>query len=482
MGDGARSFRVLRSLWLRSLRGLALTAAGAVAMPAPAAEFDLHAAVAGAADGAKRTVPPGTYAGPVIIERSITLVAGGEVVIDGGGEGDVITIEAPDVTVRGFHIRNTGTSLDRENAGITGLAPRAVIEDNVLEGVLFGIYLKEALHSVIRGNVIGGKDLEVQRRGDGIRIWQCHGTVIEGNTIADSRDAVMWFSDDVHLRGNRITGGRYGLHFMYSHENLIEDNHLEGNSVGAFLMYSKNLVLRRNAFVRNRGPSGFGIGLKDMDGAVAEDNHFIGNRIGVSLDNSPSSMRSHQEFSRNVFAFNDIGIAFLPSVKRNRFVDNTFFENIEQVAVLGSGNFGGNDFTIDGHGNFWSDYRGYDLDGDGVGDLPYESVSLFENLMDREPKMRLFLYSPAQQAIEMAARTFPIVRPRPKMSDSAPLMSPPPPVHTPARERGRGDMAALAAGLLGIAALAVVGAGRSFGARGGAAASAKTGPVIGGAT
>ncbi len=405
-----------------ALTGSVLPAARA--QTGPITPFDLQAAVAAAEPGAVIEVPPGTYAGPLVIDRPLAVIAQGPVILDGGGGGDVIKITAPDVTVRGFEIRNTGISLDRENAGITVLAPRAVLENNVLEDVLFGIYLKAAEDSVIRGNTIGGKDLAVQRRGDGIRIWQSHRTVIENNIVTDSRDAVMWFSDEVHLRKNRIINGRYGLHFMYSDGNLIEDNHLEGNSVGAFLMYSSNLILRRNVFARNRGPSGFGVGLKDMDGTSAEDNLFVGNRIGMQLDNSPSSIRIRDLYVRNVFAYNDIGVAFLPAVERNLFRDNCFVENLEQVAILGGGRFGGNDFTVDGRGNYWSDYRGFDLDGDGIGDLAYRADSLFENLMDRDPKLRLFQFSPAQQAVEMAARAFPVVRPQPKFSDAAPLMAP----------------------------------------------------------
>lgn len=392
------------------------------AAPADAGGFDLKHAIATAADGTVIQVPAGVYEGPFVIDRSVVLVGEPGAILDGGGSGDVVRVTAEGVTIRGFTIRHTGTSLDRENAGITALAPHLTVEDNVLEDVLFGIYCKGAADSVIRGNVIGGKDLPVQRRGDGIRIWQSHRTLIENNVVTRSRDAVMWFSDEVHLRNNRITHGRYGLHFMYSDGNVLEDNYLAHNSVGAFLMYSKNLTLHRNVFAMNRGPSGYGVGLKDMDDTDARENYFVGNRVGLHIDTSPSSLRSHDRYTRNVFAFNDVGIAFLPAVKRNSFVDNTFEDNIEQVAVLGGGQFGGNDFTVDGRGNFWSDYRGYDLDQDGRGDLPYRSESLFENLMDREPKLRLFLFSPAQQAIEMAARAFPIVRPRPKFSDTAPLM------------------------------------------------------------
>jgi nitrous oxidase accessory protein len=410
---------------LGAMLGAALTIAGgapaAAAGPGAEARTSVQALVTGA-EGPVVRVPAGVYRGPLVIDRPLEVVADGVVVIDGGGGGDVVRIEAPDVTVRGFTIRNTGNSLDRENAGLTVLAPRARILENTLEDVLFGVYLKKAPESVIRGNVIGGKALDVARRGDGIRLWYSPGTIVEDNVVRDSRDVVMWFSAGVHVRRNRISHGRYGLHFMYSDDNVLEDNRLEYNSVGAFLMYSRNLVLRRNVCAHNRGPSGYGIGLKDMDGIEATGNVFASNRVGVYLDNSPWSIDVFDDFVGNVVAYNDIGLAFMPSVQRNRFRDNAFIENVQQVAVLGGGRFRGNEFTVADRGNFWSDYRGYDLDGDGFGDLPYRAESLFGDLMDREPKLRLFLYSPAQQAVEMAARAFPVVRPEPKFSDEAPLM------------------------------------------------------------
>jgi nitrous oxidase accessory protein len=402
-------------------RAAVVAAVLGIAGAAGAAPFDLPAAIAAAPSGAVIEVPAGTCRGPIVIDKPLVLVAAPGAILDGGGEGNVVTIIAPGVTLRGFTIRATGISLDRENTGIAVSASRAVIEDNVLEDVLFGIYLRGAEDSVVRGNTIGGKDLPVQRRGDAIRIWQSHRTLIENNTVRDSRDVVMWFSEDVVIRANHISHGRYGLHFMYTDRNVMEDNRLEDNSVGAFLMYSRGLTLRRNVFARNRGPSGYGVGLKDMDGVTAQDNLFAGNRVGLQLDNSPSSLRVHDLFERNVFACNDVGIAFMPAVKRNGFRDNCFIENLEQVAILGGGTFEGNDFTVEGRGNFWSDYRGWDQDGDGIGDLPYRAESLFENLMDRDPRLRLFLFSPAQQAVELAARAFPVVAPQPKLTDTAPL-------------------------------------------------------------
>ena len=396
--------------------------AGALS-PLDETQASLQSMVDGAPEGATLRVPAGVYSGPITISKPLTLDGHGEVTIEGPGRGDVIVIEAADTTLRGLTIRGTGSSLDKENAGIVGTAPRITVEDCTLQDVLFGIYLKEAPHSVIRGNTIGAKDLEQARRGDGIRLWTCPDSLIEQNRVDGGRDCIMWFSDRTTLRRNHVTNGRYGMHFMYSDQNVLEDNVLADNSVGAFLMYSQDLTLRRNVLARNRGPSGFGIGLKELDGLLAEDNLIVGNREGIHLDNSPSILGIEHVLRRNVIAYNDVGVAFLPMVSSNRFHENTFLENVEQVAILGTGELRGNAFDLEGRGNYWSDYRGFDLDSDGVGDVEYKANAFFENLIDREPRLRLFLFSPAQHAVTVAARAFPIVQPRTKIEDAFPLMT-----------------------------------------------------------
>ena len=413
----------------RAAVGVALAAAAMAIAPGARGESEktvnnLDALIAEAAPGATVVVPVGTFRGPITIAKSIELIAQPGAIIDAGGVGDAVRITAPDVTFRGFQIRSTGISLDQQNAGIAVAAPRATISDNTLEDVLLGISLNGAAGSSIRGNRIRGKALDLSRRGDGIRVFSSDATVIEGNEVDAVRDVVVWYSSGVRLTSNIVRDSRYGMHFMYANNGVIEDNHLVDNSVGVFLMYSRDVALRRNRLEHNRGPSGYGIGLKDMDGVAAEENTVVGNRVGMYVDNSPSRIDVVQQFHRNVFAFNDVGLAFLPSVQRNQFIDNEFLENIEQVAILGSGELKNNDFTVAGRGNYWSDYAGFDADGDGRGDMPYHARSLFESLIDREPKLRLFLYSPAQQAVELASRAFPIVRPQPKITDAAPLMRP----------------------------------------------------------
>jgi nitrous oxidase accessory protein len=397
----------------------------------------------------------GVYPESLVIDKSVTFIGHDWPVIDGGGSGTVIKIIAPDVTVRGFVITGSGHSLQQENSGIAVEADRATIENNRMDDTLFGVYLREADDGVIRNNVITSKDLDVPRRGDPIRVWFSNGVTIENNRISKGRDVVLWYSENLTVRDNHIADGRYGLHFMYCDDAVIENNLLTDNSVGTFLMYSRRLQLLNNTITGNRGPSGFGVGLKDMDDAVIVNNMFLDNRIGAHLDNSPSERDSIGLFEGNVFAYNDIGVNLMPSVRNNIFTGNSFVDNEQQVGIAGGsgGRFQQNEWTLDGRGNYWSDYVGYDGNADGLGDVAYKSERLFENLIDRDSSLRLFIYSPVEQAVDFAARAVPFVKPQPKMEDGAPLMQPVLPTGLPLKEEG--DNTTMWIASLGLLLLAV---------------------------
>lgn len=369
-------------------------------------------------------VPPGLYSEHLIIDKPLSLVGRGNPTIDGGGTGDIIRITAPNVSIRGFTIRNTGIDLDLENAAIHVVAPHATIEENTLESVLFGIDLREAPDSVLRKNRIGGKALEIARRGDGVRLWRSDRTCLEENIIHDGRDAVLWYSAGITARHNTVERSRYGLHLMYSDSVVLEDNTLRDNSVGIYVMYSRDVEIRGNRLIKNRGPSGYGLGLKETDRFSVVANLITSNRVGVYLDGSPFGTSLPGQIARNTLAYNDIAMTFLPAVRGNEVVQNNFIDNLEQICVGGRGQLKGNAFWKGEEGNYWSDYVGYDQNNDGVGDFVHESETLFENLLDREPKLRLLLYSPAQQAIEFVGKALPTTRPEPKFADEVPRMRP----------------------------------------------------------
>ncbi len=363
----------------------------------------------------------GYYYGPISINKPIVLIGKDEPVIDGRNNGTVIEINSPGVEVSGFNIINSGKSLSNEDAGITITAADAKVTGNRIEEVLFGVYIKRGSNSLVKDNVISGKkELLVPRRGDLIRVWYSDSVQVDNNILTFGRDMIIWFSKNTIVKNNRVSNARYGIHFMYSDDCLIQNNIFINNSVGAYLMYSRRLVIRKNTFAYNRSASGFGIGLKDFDDGVLEDNLIIDNRVGIYVDNSPRSIDSRMDYKGNVIAYNDVGFSLLSFIKRSYITNNSFIENYEQVGISGSGFLTGNYWN----NNYWSDYFGFDKDGNGIGDIPYKSEKLFEDMISRYPALRLFIYSPAIQAINFAAQAFPIVKPQPKLEDPTPLMQP----------------------------------------------------------
>ncbi len=404
-----------------------------------------------AESGSTIIVPPGVYGGNLRIEKSIVLDGQGGVTIDGLGKGTVVELGVGDITLRGLTIRGSGSTVDQEPAGIRAFAGPVIIEHNRIEDVYFGIDLRPAPGSIIRYNVIQGKELGLGRRGDGVRLWWSDDCIIVDNKVDAVRDMVFWYSENLSIARNHVTNSRYGLHFMYSHGTTLEDNELVANSVGVYLMYSNEIHLIKNSIVNNRGTSGYGIGLKDCDAITIEHNALLANRVGIYVDNSPSSVDSYGLIVENKIAFNEIGMLATPITHDNIVSRNAFVENEEQVTVHGRGQLLLNEFSADGVGNFWSSYSGFDRDGDGIGEFPHAPRSLFRSLLAREPNLRIFLHSPAQQAVELTARAFPDLSPEPIFVDAFPLTRPPElDLFVGTQGGGRFPMVGFSAGLLVI--------------------------------
>lgn len=377
-------------------------------------------AVARATEGDTIEVEGGHYAGPLVINKRLTLLGRNWPVIDGGGQGTVVTLSAPGSRFEGFQVCGSGRQLANEDGdgGILATAERAVIVGNRLDDVLFGISLRMSHRSQVRGNVLRGKRLDMGRRGDLVRLWWSHDVVVEDNDIAAGRDLVLWYSRHLTVRNNRVRDGRYGIHFMYCDDAQVVDNTFENNSVGSFLMYSRGVHLERNWIEHNRGASGYGVGLKDMESYVVSGNMIVNNRTGVFIEGAQGELRG------NLIGYNERGITIFTSCHDNNVVDNAFVDNGEQVVVEGNATLAESNHW---RANFWNDYRGLDGDGDGRGDQPYRPRQLFERLTDRNSGMKLFADGVAAEAIDYAARMFPVFEPRVKFTDPAPRMAAPAP-------------------------------------------------------
>lgn len=378
-------------------------------------------AVVAAGAGDIVRVMPGTYRELVIVRKPIVLEGIHRPIIDGGGRDTVVTLAAPRIVFRGFNVRGSGNEPDQDHSGIRVAGNNITLEDNRLDDVLFGILAQRAAHLVARGNDISGKaKYDYARKGDGIRLWECRNAVLENNRVHGVRDCVAWYSRDIRIIGNTFEHNRYGIHFMYADGAHVVHNRLLHNSVGIYTMYTRNILIENNDITRSRGPSGYALGFKDVENVSVLENQLSDNRVGMFVDGASQAMDTYFRAKGNCLSYNDVGVCLLPSVQRARFSNNNFLENDEQVSVLGGGAATANEWRS----NRWSDYAGYDADGDGVGDTPYRSEQFFENLSDRFPNLQFFHHSLAQLAVDTAARLFPIVAPQPKLEDPTPLVAP----------------------------------------------------------
>jgi nitrous oxidase accessory protein len=405
-----------------------LAAFGAIGMFGLMHPLDANASIQvmidSALEGGTVTIPSGVHYEHLVVTKPIRLIGEPGAVIDGGNTGTILKITAPGVTVENVTLQNSGDTYTTEDAAIRiENAPGVRIANTEILNTLFGFFVMASNDCELTGNRLVGKDLPSEKRGDGIRLWYSHGCKILKNHVERSRDVVIWYSNDTRVEKNLVTTSRYGLHYMYSDRNSFYRNRFEHNEVGAAIMYSRNLTLSENTFSFSNGVSAYGLLLKDADDVFIRGNRFVGNATALFFDNAPQSRGSRVVVNRNWIARNDVGATVEPNTHDIEFSENSFVGNRTQVSVAGSGSAEKNFWDVDGRGNYWSDAVVYDRNGDGISEIPYRVEATFEVLSERYPAVAFFDGTPASQALDMGARLFPIFAPRPKFTDSHPLVS-----------------------------------------------------------
>jgi nitrous oxidase accessory protein len=368
--------------------------------------------------------PPGNYAGPVVINKPLTIEGDGKVTIDAGDRGTVMVLNADDSTVRGIHLTGSGDSHDTDDSCIDVRGNRNVLEDIIADNCLFGIDLKQSSHSIVRHNKIRSKDRELGVRGDGLRLWYSNDNLIEGNEIIDSRDMVAWYSHKNIFRNNLGKRSRYSIHFMFANDNIVEGNHFYDNAVGVYFMYTEGGVLRNNVISHATGATGMGVGFKESSGTLVENNEIIYCGIGVGSDLSPFQPDSTIEFKGNRFAYNGIGILFNSETGGNNLRDNVFEGNLTQVSYGsrgGADNANKNAWST----NYWDDYQGFDRNADGVGDQKHELYSYADQIWIELPMARFFRSSPVLELLDFLERLAPFSTPDLILSDEKPRFAKP---------------------------------------------------------
>lgn len=363
---------------------------------------------------------PGRYEGPLRIDRGITLWGPVDAEIHSRGEGTTVELRGG-ARLLGVTVDGSGGRFDVLDAAVHLEGEGGAIEGVQVKNALFGILVEKARHVTVRHNHVRGSYAQaIGMRGDAIRLWETQDSLVEGNRVEGARDMVVWYSSHNRVVGNVVRDGRYGTHFMYSHENDVERNVYLGNEVGVFVMYSRGIVLRGNTMADSGGAAGMGLGLKESGNLTIRDNRFVHDTVGIYVDTSPLNVDDHDTFERNAIRLCEVGVIFHSSEQRNAFHQNAFRDNQAQVQVEGEGDALG----VDWQGNDFDDYAGYDLDGDGFGDLPYELRSLSGELVSKHPELSFFRGSPALALVSAAGEVLPLFAPKTLVRDPHPRSAP----------------------------------------------------------
>lgn len=378
---------------------------------------DIDGVIAGLPVGSTVHLLPGRHAGPVHIDRPLTLTGPASLV--GPGVGTVVFVAAPNVTVRDLELTGSGTDATAGDAGIIVAADDFLIERVKVVHTFLGIDLRQANGGVVRDcAVIGREEGPIGTHGDGIRLWESDDNEIAGNHLEHVRDMVVWYSNGNQIHDNRVENSRYGVHFMHTERNEVRSNQFVSDVVGIFVMYSNDIRIHGNTIVGADGPAGMGIGLKESDDVEVFGNRLLASTVGLYLDHTPHRPDRTATFESNILAYNHTGIRLHGMSSPARFVGNDVHENGVQVAVDGRVQAG----TVQFEGNRWSDYTGYDLDGDGFGDLPYAPQAFSRAIVERHPVAAFFDGTPAALLLDLLAAAFPMWAPPPTLTDARPRL------------------------------------------------------------
>jgi len=349
----------------------------------------------------------------IIIDKPLTLIGIDYPTIDGEHLGEIIQVQSDSVTIDGFIIKNVNRSFTKDNAAVRMVhSEQFLIQNLILENVYFGIYLQKSNRGIIRNNNISAIGKTEAGSGNGIHLWHCNNVLIDGNEMQGMRDGIYFeFADSSTIRNNHSHDNiRYGLHFMFSNHDVYHDNIFERNGAGVAVMFSKHIDMHQNRFRENWGPSSYGLLLKEINDAEIFDNIFEKNTIGINVEGT-----NRVTYRRNNFQENGWAIRVRGACYENLYTENNFLYNSFNLSY--NSNLNDNQFIH----NYWSDYAGYDLDRDGIGDVPYRPVNLFSYIVNRSPEAIVLLRSLFMDIIDFSERVSPIFTPD-KLIDPEPLM------------------------------------------------------------
>ncbi len=349
----------------------------------------------------------------IIIDKPLTILGDNYPVIDGQNKGEIIQIVADNVTLDGLFIINVGTSYTEDYAAVRVVKSKNfIIQNLVLEKLFFGIYLEKASDGKVFHNKIIGDAKEEYNSGNGIQLWYSKNIEVDQNIITHVRDGIyLEFSDFCKITNNTSSHNiRYGLHFMFSNDDVYQDNTFQNNGAGVAVMFSKRIEMYNNIFKDNWGSASFGILLKEINDSEIIGNVFESNTVGINIEGSNRVNYKDNDFINNGWAIKSRGACYANLFTENNFLYNSF--DLSYNSKLNDNRFSD---------NYWSNYTGYDLNKDGIGDVPYRPVKLFSYVVNRTPEAIILLRSLFIDIIDFSEKVSPVFTPD-NLVDASPKM------------------------------------------------------------
>lgn len=351
----------------------------------------------------------------LVITKPITLIGLDYPTIDADEKGFIFDVFADSVTISGFRLINVGKSYTKDYAAIhTFKINHFKFLNNIFENPFFAIHIEKSKNGIISNNTITGNAVEEHSSGNGIHAWHSSKLDVTNNKIKNMRDGIYFefVKYSSVLNNDSRNNLRYGLHFMFSNNDKYENNIFENNGAGVAVMFSKNISMRNNIFKLNWGTASYGLLLKEIYDANIVDNIFEQNTIGINAEGSNRITYERNNFSNNGWAIKFLGACYGNKLHQNNFLNNAF-------DISYSGSLNGNLFDK----NYWSEYSGYDLDHDGIGDIPYRPIKLFSYVVNRTPESIILLRSLFIDIINFSEKVSPVFTPD-NLKDFHPLMKP----------------------------------------------------------
>jgi len=348
------------------------------------------------------------------VNKRISVIGVGRPLLQSLKGNGILTVQHDSVLVTGLRFTGVKTNYLKEEAAIRiRNSKNFTVANNIIQDCFFAIYLERTKKGEVRNNVITGDASTEAGSGNGVHAWYCDDIFISENDISKHRDGIyLEFVNNSMVSDNYShENTRYGLHYMFSNDDSYVRNVIEHNGVGVAVMFSRRIVMKDNKFSHNWGNAAYGLLLKEIYDAEIEGNQFEQNTVGVFVEGS-----NRINYTRNTFRRNGWAIKFSGGCETNRIFDNAFLYNSMDLVV--SSQLNDNSFD----GNYWSDYSGYDLDRDGVGDVPHFPVKLYSYVLDQVPEAVVLMRSLFIDIINYSERVSPVFTPK-DVLDHHPKMS-----------------------------------------------------------